>query len=283
MKNNNIALGGLFAGLHVLFLLIGKVILGSELALVLFLPLLSTIYTYKCDIRNVFMFMIATILVCCLFDLTNTFIYILPSLICGVVYGALRKKGCKEMELLIITSFLHSLTIAFSFFVLFLLFKEMNFISIFEKIFSLKGDKLIVATISTLLVFGFCEAFIVHLISDSELNKFSYKIIKNETTSKGFLIVAILSFILYVILSFFNMAYSILFILIFIIFFVPFIIEGILNYKYKILTNTLIIIFSFISIYLINYMEVLDFVLLPFFVLSPFTINNFKYKEVKNF
>ena len=39
MKNNYLALGGLFASLHVLFLFLSKVIVGSELLLVLFLAL----------------------------------------------------------------------------------------------------------------------------------------------------------------------------------------------------------------------------------------------------
>ena len=63
MKKNYIALGGLFACMHVLFLILSKIIVGSELLLVLFLPLLSTIYTLKCDKKSVLMFVIATLLI----------------------------------------------------------------------------------------------------------------------------------------------------------------------------------------------------------------------------
>ena len=113
MKNNYLALGGLFACLHVLFLLLSKVIVGSELLLVLFLPLLSTIYTLKCDKRNIIMFVIATILVCCIFDVISTFIYVIPSLTCGVLYGVLRKFKFKELELLCISAIGHVFSLLF--------------------------------------------------------------------------------------------------------------------------------------------------------------------------
>ena len=98
MKNNYLALGGLFASLHVLFLFLSKVIVGSEILLVLFLPLLSTLYTMKSDKQGVVMFVIATILICSIFDVIGTFIYVVPSLVCGVLYGFLRKKNFKELD-----------------------------------------------------------------------------------------------------------------------------------------------------------------------------------------
>ena len=94
MKNNYLALGGLFTCLHALFLLINKLFAGSELLLVLFLPLLSTIYTMKSDNKHLIMFVISTILICSVFDIVGTFIYIIPSLISGILYGVLRKKSC---------------------------------------------------------------------------------------------------------------------------------------------------------------------------------------------
>ena len=155
MKNNYLALGGLFACLHALFLLVSKVIVGSELLLVLFLPLLSTIYALKCDKRNIVMFLIATVLVCSIFDVVGTFIYIVPSLICGVLYGVLRKQKFKELELLCITSVAHMISLSFSFFVITMLFKEVEFMTIFSSIFGLEGEKLLVVSLLFLLVYVF--------------------------------------------------------------------------------------------------------------------------------
>ena len=188
MKNNYLALGGLFACLHVLVLLLSKVIVGSEILLVLFLPLLSTIYTYKCDKKNVVMFVIATILVCCIFDIVSTFIYVVPSLVCGVLYGALRKIKFKELDLLCVTSIGHIFSLLFSFVVIALLFKEIEFMDIFASVFKLDGEKLIIASLCFLIVLGFCEAFLVHVISDNELAKIANRVEKNENVPKWFLL-----------------------------------------------------------------------------------------------
>ena len=152
MNKNYVALGGLFACLHVLFVLLTKFIVGSEVLLVLFLPLLSTIYTLRSDKKSVAMFVVATLLICFIFDVVTTFIYVIPSLLCGVVYGVLRKKKFRELELLCISSVTHMLSIGFSFCVIVLLFKEIEFMSIFEKIFSLNGRELYVVVLLCLLV-----------------------------------------------------------------------------------------------------------------------------------
>ena len=195
MKNNSIALGGLFACLHVLLLFVGKLVVGSELLMALILPLLSTIYTLKSDGKSVVMFSVATILVCCLFDFISTFIYVVPSLICGVVYGALRKRMFKELELLCITGLVHVFTIAFSFFVIVLFFKEVDFLDVFEAIFSLKGENLYVASLLFLFVLGFSEAFVIHFISDNELERFANRVEKNEFVPKWFLVGSIVSLV----------------------------------------------------------------------------------------
>ena len=283
MKKNYVALGGMFAGLHLVFLLFSKIVFGSELLMVVFLPLLSTIYTLKCDKKSVFMFVITTLLICFIFDFVSTFIYVIPSLICGVIYGFLRKKGCKELELLCLSGLAHTVSIAFSFLVIVLLFKEVNFLTVFEKIFSLEGEKLIVFSLLSLLVVGYCEAFLVHVVSDSELCKFMGGVEKNNSVPKWFIIPVSVSLVLFIILYFVNNLYSVLPMFILFIFFIPYIIEGMLDLKYRTLTTILVVIFSFVSIYLIKYMEPLNHLVLPIFICSPFVINNFKDISEKNF
>lgn len=276
MKRNYVALGGLFACLHVLFLIVSKIIFGSELLLVLFLPLLSTIYTLKCDKKSITMFIIATLLICFVFDFVNTFIYVVPALICGITYGLLRKKQFRELEILCVSGFAHVISLAFSFFVIVLLFKEVDFLFVFEKIFSVSGENLLVITLLLLLVLGFCEALITHIITDSELSKFGYKVIKNECVPKCFLFFSIFSFLIFVIVYFLNNLYSVFPMLLFFVFFIPYIIEGFMNFKYKLLTVSLMILFAFFSIFIVRFVKPINYIFLPIFTISPIVINNFE-------
>lgn len=283
MKNNYLALGGLFACLHVLFLLVSKVIVGSEILLVLFLPLLSTIYSFKCDKKNTLMFIIATTLVCSIFDIVGTFIYVVPALVCGIVYGILRKKKFKELELLFISSICHIFSLLFSFAVIALLFKEVNFLSIFESIFGLSGSKLIVVSLCFFMILGFCEAFLVHVISDNELSKISSKVEKNNSISMFFCFGFIISFVTFILLYFINNIYSVLPMLFSFVFIIPYIVQGILNYRYKVITWILVIVCSFLSLFILKYLEPINHLIIPVFVLSPFIVNNFKDIKEKNF
>lgn len=283
MKKNYVALGGLFACLHVLFLLLGKIVVGSELLMVLILPFLSTIYTVKADKRSVLMFVIATLLLCVVFDVVSTFIYVVPSLICGITYGFLRKKDCKELELLCLSGFVHMISISFSFLVIVLLFKEVEFLTIFEKIFGLKGEKLAVVSLLSLLVLGFCEAFLVHLISDNEISKFIGRVEKNENVPKWFLIPVGVSTALFFVLYFVKNLYSVFPMVVLFVFLIPYIVQGILNFKYKVLTTALVVVFAFVSIYTIKYIEPINQLMAPVFICLPFIVNNFKDNSEKAF
>ena len=283
MKKNYSALGGLFACMHVLFLILSKIIVGSELLLVLFLPLLSTIYTLKCDKKSVLMFVIATLLICFVFDFVSTFIYVVPSLICGIMYGFLRKKKFKELELLCVSGLTHMVSILFSFLVIVLLFKEVDFMAIFEQIFSLSGERLFVVALLTLFVLGFCEAFLVHIISDNELEKLATKVEKNDKVPRWFAPLAGISFISCVIVYFINSLYSVFPMLLFFVFFIPYIIEGIINLKYKVLTTIFCVTFGFGAIFALQFLDPIIYLMLPVFISSPMVINNFKDNTEKIF
>ena len=281
MKKNTIALGGLFACLHVLFLFISRFVVGSELLLVLFLPLLSTIYTLKSDRKHVLIFFIATVFVCMLFDFIGSFIYIIPSLICGIVYGFLRKCKFRELELLCISGITHMFSISFSFMIIVFLFKEVSFMQIFQSIFSLDDKKLYLITLLVLFVLGFCESFLVHVVTDNELKKVSFGVEKNDVVPRWFAIVSVFSFISYIVISFFDSLLGVVPFFVFVVFFVPYIVSGIVNFKYKFLTVLLISLFSFISVFLVKYLSAINYLILPLFVLSPLVINNFGDNQMK--
>lgn len=283
MKKNYLALGGLFACLHVIFLLMSKFLVGSELILVLFLPLLSTIYTLKCDKKSVIMFLIATVLVCSIFDVISTFIYVVPSLICGVLYGELRKLKFKELELLTVTSFGHMISLLFSFLVITLLFKEVNFMEIFSSIFNVSGKELFVVTLLTLLVLGYAEAFLVHVITDKELTRFTTSVEKNDSVPKWFLYCSVVCFVMGVILYAFSDIFYVIPLVFLYMFLIPLIVMGIVNLKYKRLTILFIILNVILSILVLKYVNPLGYILIPLLITFPFIINNFKDYEEKNF
>lgn len=276
MKKNYLALGGLFACLHVIFLLASKFIVGSELILVLFLPLLSTIYTLKSDKKNVVMFVIATVLVCSIFDIVSTFIYIVPSLICGVLYGVLRKLNFKELELLTITTFGHMVSLLFSFLVITLLFKEVDFMKIFSSIFNVSGSSLFVVTLLVLLVMGYAEAFLVHVITDKELTRFTSSVEKNDRVPSWFLYAGLFCLVLSIVLYIFSDFYYVLGIVLLYIFTIPLIIMGIMNLKHKKLILALIFIMVIVSFIVLKYINTLGYIIIPLLIMSPFIIDNIR-------
>jgi len=163
------------------------------------------------------------------------------------------------------------------------LFKEIEFMDIFASIFNVNGDELVVITLCFFVVLGFCEAFLVHVVSDSELEKLSSRVEKNESVPAWFLICFGVNFIAFIILYFVNNLYSVLPMLLSFVFLIPYVVYGIMNFRYKVITVTLIVIFFFISLFIVGYIESLNYLAIPMFILSPFIINNFKDIKGKNF
>ena len=67
------------------------------------------------------------------------------------------------------------------------------------------------------------------------------------------------------------------------IFIIPYIVNGIMNYRYKLLTISLIFVMSFISIFIMKYIEPLNYLIVLELIASPVVINNFEYNKEKNF
>ena len=174
-------------------------------------------------------------------------------------------------------------SIAFSFFVIFFLFKEVEFLKVFEKFFSKEGGELVVVALLSLIVLGFCEAFLVHMIAENELNKMNYVIEKNNNVPRWFVIPSVISFCCFLILSLMDVLYCVFPMIVFFIFFIPFIVQGFMNFKYKIATVSLMVVFFFVSIFLLKYLNPINYLILPIFIVSPMVINNFKDNSEKNF
>ena len=273
MKRNDLTLGGLLLCLQLLFLFISKIIIGSELILLLFLPLVSSFYTLKTNRRSVFVFALSSFILCFLFDPINTFIYILPALLVGISYGILRKKGVKELSLIYITSLVHFISllitlVSFKFF-----FIEFDLLGVMERFFSSDSETAYIIMGVILFVLAIIQSFLVHIISEKELNKFNYTIKREEKTPRWFLAGLGISLAGVFTTYLFSSDLVVIFILLCNVFLIPFVIEGITNFKYKVATTLLLILFALISLYLFSILEVVFLPLIIILILLPLLIN----------
>lgn len=268
-KREYLSLGGLFIALHVVFILLSRFLPGSSLLLVIFLPFLSAVYTLKFTKKEVATFVVATLFLCLIFEPVSTLIYVVPALICGVSYGALRKYNIKELTLVYISSLAHSFSLLISFLFISLLFKEVNFFDIFSSFIHKDGSKFYAMIYFLLIVIGLIESFVLHIICDGELEKIGYNRVKEEKETPGWILAGFgISFSIYLVLMFVNPIYTVYFLPFVIAFITPVIIEFIkLNEKKWIyfVCGTIM----FFGIFLLTYINPSTYPILFVFALLP--------------
>ena len=274
-KNNYLTLGGLFVALHLLFVFISKILIGSEFILVVFLPLLSTIYTLKFGVKETIMFFIASFFLCAIFEPVATFIYVLPALICGITYGVLRKNKVKELSLVYVSSLSHSISLLIAFISISLMFKEVNFFNIFSNFIKKEGNEFYVCVYLILILLGLLEAFVTHIIASNELKKLGYnELEEDERTPLWMNVGLIISLSVYAILGFINPIYTCYCLPFLIAFSLPNIIEFIILNKHRwiyFMVGLLVIV----SIFLVKYINAIFYPGLLLFIFSPIILENF--------
>ncbi len=229
-KNRYLTLGGLFVALHLLFIFLSRMLIGSELILVIFLPLLSTIYALNFKGKEVTMFVVATFLLCVIFEPISTFIYIVPALICGTLYGVLKKKNVKELSLVYITTLSHSISLLIAFLSISLMFKEVDFFSIFNTFIGKTGSEFYACVYLILIVLGLLESFVVHVITNNELIKLGHKELEENKSAPLWMVIgSVASFISYLVLAFIKPLYTCYVFPFLLAFTVPIVIEFILK------------------------------------------------------
>ena len=274
-KYNYLTLGGLFISLHLLFVLMSKILAGSELILVIFLPLLSTIYALKFGFKEVVIFDISTFLLCAIFEPISTFIYVLPALICGTLYGELRKSKMKELSLVYISGLSHSFSFLIAFLFISIMFKEVDFFNIFSSFIHKEGDEFYLSIYMILILYGLIEAFLVHIITNNELKKLGYRELESEKSTPFWMEIGLLISIgTYFILYLINPIYSLYIMPFLIAFIIPNIIDSIsLNkYKWKYFLMGIILL---IVIFILPYINKIIMPLVLLIVFLPLIIENF--------
>jgi len=275
IKNNYLTLGGLFITLHLLFIFLSRIIVGSEFILVVFLPLLTTIYTLKYGVKEVTMFFIATFLLCGIFEPIATLIYVLPALICGGVYGFLRKKKVKELSLVYITSLSHSISLLISFVFICLLFKEVEFFSIFASFINKEGNAFYASVYLILLLMGILEAFVVHVITNNELKKLGYSEIEEETEPPFWMNVSFFaSLLICIVLSIINPMFTCYVFPFILAFLVPNVVEFVLsnNKKWLYLIMGMLLLSG---MFLLNYVNAILYPILFVIIFLPILFEKF--------
>lgn len=274
-KNNYLTLGGLFVALHLLFIFMSKVLVGSEFILVVFVPLLSTIYSLKYGGKETIIFFITTFLLCFIFEPISTFIYVLPALICGTIYGILKKKNIKELSLVYISSLAHSLSLLIAFVSISFMFKEVEFFSIFKMFINKSGSEFYACVYLILILLGVLEAFVTHIIVNNELKRLGYKEIDGEVATPLWMnICLVICLILYIILSIINPVLSCYIFPFLLAFSIPNIIDFIILNKYKYIYAVVGLLF-FSTLFLLPYISSMLYPGLAIFSLSPLIIINF--------
>ena len=248
MNKNNLALGGLFAALHLIFLFFSTIFFGSEIILIIFLPLISSLYTLKTDLKSTIVFALSTIFLCIIFNPINTLIYIIPSLMVGIVYGFLNKNKIKELSMVYITTLFHFFALLFTIFIINTLFIEFDLFIILQDLFNTNRDNVLIILVNFLILLSIVQSFSTHLI-------------------------AIFSFIIVLLFVLTNSKYISSSIIILIMFILPYIVEGILNYKYVKTTYLLMFFSLLIFIFTIGYINPIYYPLLMLLIFLPFCVN----------
>jgi len=120
------------------------------------------------------------------FFLSETPLYILPSLIVGITYGIMAKHNYAQDEILIVTIVSELIGLCIS--VLFIKLLGLDILLTIKSIFSL-SDKNFYAMLPTLaLLLSICQAFAVHISLKTELKKLGVKIKDYNKISKWFYI-----------------------------------------------------------------------------------------------
>lgn len=274
-KNNYLSLGGLFIALHLLFILMSKFIVGSEFILVVFLPLLSTIYASKFDKKKVVMFIIATFFLCVIFEPITTLIYVIPALICGVLYGELRKFNFKELSLVYICSLAHAVSLLISFIFICFMFKEVDIFSIFSTIIDKSGMEFYVCVYLILILIGTLESFVTHVICNNEMKKLGYEELTQEQNTPFWMCVLFfVSLISYILLALVNPVLSCYAFPFLLAFSIPQIVGSVSNEKNKWIC-AFIPLTLLVSIFLIPYLSVVLYPVLVLILFSPLILENF--------
>ncbi|MDD3383406.1 MAG: DUF2232 domain-containing protein [Bacilli bacterium] len=198
-KSNPLTLAGLLIALHLIILFISQFAPGTELILMLIAPFFSAMYVIKNNKKYTLVFAVGTLIVCSIFNLYGTLLYIIPILINGIVYGFLAKKEKDNLRTIYILSFTQILSFFLMNYLISIIF-DIDLIHSLTNIFKLIGISGKVYALPLLIVYCFFQSSIMHYVLKNELKKFSIYFPKFESIDYKIIVVSIVTTICAVII-----------------------------------------------------------------------------------
>ncbi len=174
-KIRTITSASLFAAIHVIFTIISQYLLGFELLLIIFLPLISAVFVLKNESKGILTYTVSTTILCLLFNPINTLLYVVPAMIVGIIYGIMAKNKCSQDSTILVTVLTELISLVISVLVIKLFYREYDLIDMFKETFNLSSKQLgNILPIAAVLI-ALSQAVAVHTSLKSELKKLGYE------------------------------------------------------------------------------------------------------------
>lgn len=169
-----LAFGGLLAAIHLIAAIAVEYLPGLDLFLIFILPFFSVMYVLKVKATYVASYAIATFIIALIFNPPVALLYILPSLIVGILYGYLVKVKTTSMTLIYILAASQLITFFLSCFSIQLLY-GIDVISSIQHFFKIDLEAYRFLGLPLLVIYCFAQAFLLHIILKSQLKKFKIR------------------------------------------------------------------------------------------------------------
>lgn len=177
----NIAYIAIMSAINVIFVLISSFLPILFLLLVFILPLTSVIVTIYCKKYFIPIYAITTIGLCLLvgygLNIFDTFIYVIPSLITGIVFGFLLEKKLHVLYVLLINT---AIQFGLSILTFFVLDKFIGSVSFFNSIYKMVGlgDYQFKAVLTNIFLYitAQIQILITYLLVKYELSRIQFEI-----------------------------------------------------------------------------------------------------------
>ena len=186
----NIAFMALMSAINVIFALLTTFVPILFLILIFVLPLTSVLVTIFCKKRYFVIYAFATVALCLgatFWDISNTFFYIIPSIISGFLFGVLAMKKSPSIFLIIVPAFIQ---VAFTYIAVPIieLMLNINIISTFINAFGLQNNPNVELVIpSFIFLLSLIQSALYYMIIKDELPKF--KIVLEQNNKFYYLII----------------------------------------------------------------------------------------------
>ena len=279
---------GIMTAINLIFIVLATYIPYLMFLLILLLPFASTIVSYFCLKRYYLIYAVASIGLCFIFNISDTFFYVIPAIISGFVIGIMLEKMIHPFWMVLSSSLINA-ALTFAFIPLINLISGTDIVVVFLTIFKLNEFAYKTElTYLFILFLSFAQCSLTHLAMFADIKKMGIEINTRINSFSSFIIGLEVSILLALIMSLFYSPLAFFFVGISLCF-TAFLILDLLTSK-KPIVYILLVICLFISLILfaIFYRQIvkpLGMILVsifPFFISLISFIKNYLIKQSIN-